>query len=180
VEIRYTLTIPEFKEAYGAVLRRASFRHRFYYWNYTWMGLTIGLVLLGLAVLLFGTKEPNQPLIFIWVVIAFVNLAAPWRYRGLIRRSYKMQNLDAEIVVRLDPDGVTVMRPSRDITTHYGWSAFERQIESRGMFTFCPARMQFVPVPKRAMTSEQQDEFRALLAAHISGTDAKTAAARQR
>ena len=179
MEIRYTLTIPEFKEAYGVVLRRASARYHFYYWGYTWLGATIGLLLLGLAVLLFGTKDPNQPLVFLFVVIGLINLATPWRYRGMVRRQYRMQNLDAEIFLALGSEGVTVRRPSKEITTHYGWSAFERQIESRGMFTLCPARIQFVPVPKRAMTSEQQGEFRALLAAHISGTDARTAVARQ-
>ncbi len=179
MEIRYTLTIPEFKEAYGVVMRRASARYRFYYWVYTWLGTTIGLLLLGLAVLLFGTKDPNQPLVFLFVVIGLINLVTPLRYRGMVRRHYRMQNLDLEIVLSLGSEGVTVRRPSRDITTHYGWSAFERQIESRRLFTLCPARIQFVPVPKRAMTSEQQVEFRALSAAHISGTDARPAAVRQ-
>lgn len=175
MEIRYTLTIPEFKEAYGVVLRHAGARYRFYYWNYTWLGLTVGLVLLFLAVLLFGTRDPNQPLVFLLVVIAVANLSAPWRYRGLIKRNFRMQNLDAEISLSLATEGVTVRRLRRDITTHYGWSAFERQIESKGMFTLCPARLHFLPIPKRTMTPEEQEAIRVLLAAHIPASVPQTA-----
>jgi hypothetical protein len=167
VEIRYTLTIPEFKEAYGVMLRRASAYYRFYYWSVTWLGLLIGFVLLFLALLLFSVPNPNQPLVFLLVVIAVVNILAPLRHRGTIRRNYRMQHLNGEILVSAGADGMTVARMNKDIATRYGWTAIEQSAESKKTLVLFPTRLQFVPIPKRAMTPEQQTEFRALVAAHI-------------
>jgi hypothetical protein len=152
VEIRYTLTIREFKEAYGVMLRQASFRYRFYYWNFTWLGLSLGMFLLGLVLLILCTPNANQPLLFLLTVIALANMFAPLRYRGLIRRNYRMQNLGSEISVALGPEGVTVRRTNKDITTRYGWSAIERFSESKDVLVLFPTRLQFIPIPKRVMT----------------------------
>lgn len=174
MEIRYTLTIGEFKEAYGVMLRRASAYYHFYYWSVTWLGPLIGVVLLSLALLLFSIPHPNQPLVFLLVVIAVVNILAPLRHRGTIRRNYRMQNLNGEISVSAGADGMTVRRMNKDIATRYGWTAIERHFESKNMFVLFPTRLQFVPIPKRAMTAEQQSEFRALVAAHgLNGTDSR-------
>ncbi len=167
METHYTLTIPEFKEAYGVMWRQASLRHRFQYWYFTWLGLLLGLYILGLAVFLFSVPNPNQPFVLLLVVVALVGISGPWRYRKLIKRNYKMQNLDTELAVAADSEGITVTRANKDALTRYGWTAIERHVESKNMLVLFPARLQFIPIPKRAMTPEQQAEFRALVAAHI-------------
>jgi hypothetical protein len=173
MEIRYTLTIPEFKEAYGVMWRQASLRHRLNYWYFTWLGLLMGLWILLMSVLLYSVPNPNRPFVLLLVVAALIGISSPWRYRRLIKRNYKMQNLGTELAVSMNSEGITVTRANRDAVTRYGWTAIERHFESKNMFVLFPTRLQFVPIPKRAMTAEQQAEFRALVAAHVSNIGAR-------
>jgi hypothetical protein len=177
MEIRYTLTIPEFKEGYGMMWRQASFRHRINYWYFTWLGLVMGLWILLMALVLFGTPHPNQPFVLLLAVFGLAAVSTPWRYRGLIRRNYRLQNLNTELSVSANSEGITVKRANKDAVSHYGWTAIERFVQSKNLFILFPGRLQFIPVPKRAMPPEQQQEFRALLEAHIPAAGPRNRAA---
>lgn len=169
MEIRYVMTLEEFKESYSLMLRNASWHHRFCYWYWSWLGLVIGLWILLMVALLLMTGGPDMALLAILVVVAVLGLLAPWRYRGIIRRNFRLQKLDGEILIVAGPDGVEATRLSRDMRSRYGWPAIERLRESKNMFVLFPSRLQFIPIPKRAMTAEQHNEFRALVAAHVPG-----------
>ena len=47
---------------------------------------------------------------------------------------------------------------------------------SATMFVLLPNKRQFIPLPKRAMTEQQQQELRALIAAHLPGSSSPPAA----
>jgi hypothetical protein len=73
---------------------------------------------------------------------------------------------------------VHVKRAMRDAETRYGWSAIEKSSESGNLILLFPNKVQFIPVPKRAMTPAQAGELRALIAANVQGAAAQPMAGR--
>ena len=167
MEIRYTLTLDEFKEAYSLMLRNASFRHRFCYWQFTWLGPVLGIWILAMMLILLFSKDPNWPMLLILAIIGIVSLAAPLRYRRSLRRSFRLQKLDAELMLNLDSSGIDARRIGKDMDSHYGWTAMEGLRESKNLYVLFPSRLLFIPIPKRALPPDREPEIRALFESHF-------------
>ena len=172
MEIRFVLTPEEYTEGYRAMLRSGTVRYRIFSYLYSWPGVVIGLILIaqGSLLLYFGTGLGGN---IAWVVaMAFlamgvVLVAIPFRIVSMMRRLHRLQDLGKEIIVTVGADGVHTKRVARDAEARFGWSAIEKSGESKSLILLFPTRVQFIPIPKRAMTPAQADELRALIAANV-------------
>jgi hypothetical protein len=169
VEIRFTLTVGEFREAYGLMLRNSTFQCKLSYWFRRWLGPVLGLWILGCAMII-RAGNGSFALVLVLFLVGTAALVAPFRFRVMLAKLFRLQKLDQEISLNVDSEGLVIKRVTRDADTRYGWSAIERCLESKGLIVLFPSKVQFIPLPKRAMTAEQQQEFRALLAAHVPGS----------
>jgi YcxB-like protein len=167
MEIRYTLTIPEFQEGYFVMLRNSTWRYRIFRWQFTWLGPLMGAFLIGRGSWLLLGSGTQVPWAILSFAIGLLGLSAPVRLRSSIRRQFRLGGLDQEIAMNLGSGGISIKRVSRDAESHYGWSAIEKVIESQRLITLLPNKVQFIPIPKRAVRPEQLQELRALLAEHV-------------
>ena len=176
MEIRYTLTLGEFREGYLIMLRSSTWRYRLFAWQFTWLGPLLGVFLVAMAILTFLLGGDQK----IWAILVFsialLALSAPLRLRSSIKRQFRLQKLEDGIVLAVSAQDVTLSRQNRDAETRYGWSALERADESKTLFLLFPHRLAFIPVPKRALTPEQEQEMRSLVATHIPGASLKPSA----
>jgi hypothetical protein len=185
VEIRYTLAFEDYAEANRLLLLNTTLRRKVSYYLFVRFGLWYGIPLLGLAaagflVILYAPGYAMNELVGSAVAIAAwagaIGIISQVAYRMKLKRLYKEQKLAREISLRADEGGVFVARIDGTSETRFAWPAFDKAVESEQAFVLFPSLRMFLPVPKRAMTPEQQQEFRALLAAHLPGAGVPVAA----
>jgi hypothetical protein len=168
MEIRCTLTIKDYSAGNSLMLRNSGFGRRLGYWQATWLGPLMGVWLFCVGFVLIYPKLADPWMAAVVFVVGLVAFSAPLRYRRLLRKRFAMQKLDTELLVTASSAGIEVKRESRDAETRYGWSAIEKQMETEELFVLFPNMVQFLPIPKRVMTPEQQQEFRGLIAASMA------------
>lgn len=185
MEIRYTLTLEDYTE--GNRLRALSTTpgRKLKYYVFVRFGLLIG-VLSFLAMIGVSLVRPLQTGSFavvsnfaigvlIWVGI--VCAVSPLTYRRRLKRSFREQKLPCEVSLLTTESGITITQTDGTSEGRLNWSAFDRGSETQRIFALFPNVRQFVAVPKRAMTPEQQVEFRDLISRHVRGFAATTVAA---
>ncbi|HTV16331.1 MAG TPA: YcxB family protein [Acidobacteriaceae bacterium] len=172
MQIPFVLTPEEYAEGYRAMLRAGTLRYRIYSRLYSWPAVVTGLVLVALGSLLlyFGTSPGgNVDLIVAMALLTMgvLLVAIPFRLVSMMRRLHRLQDLNLEITVTVGADGVHTRRATRDAETRFGWSAIAKSGESKNLILLFPSRVQFLPIPKRALTPAQADELRGLIAANV-------------
>jgi hypothetical protein len=167
LEIRYTLTISEFNEGYFVLLRNSTWRHRFFRWQFSWLGPLLGAILIGLGLLLLLDGEKQYVWAFLFFVFGLAMLITPLRLRSSIRSQFRLAGLDQEIAMSLDSDRISIKRVGRDAESHYGWSAIEKHVESQHLITLLPNKVQFIPIPKRVLSPEHLQELRRLVSEQV-------------
>lgn len=173
MELRFVLTLKEFGEGYRTLLGNTTWRHRLLLWTYTWLGVALGLFIIGCESLVILAGGEDVAFVALLLFFGALGLSAPIRFRFMIRRQFRLQNLEKEIAISAGTDGLVVRRLNRDAETRFGWSSIEKQRETANLFVLFPSKVQFLPIPRRAMTQEQQQEFLALLAAHGLGSGSR-------
>ncbi len=106
MEIRFTLTAKEFRDAYGLMLRNSILRYKFHYWVYTWLGPVMGLIIIGCGTLLLFVAGVDVPLLIILLAFGVLALSAPLRFRRGVRKQFRLANLDQEISVTVNVRGI--------------------------------------------------------------------------
>jgi YcxB-like protein len=178
MEIRYVLTPEEYREGYLTMLRGATMRYRVASWLYAWPGVVVGLCLVGAGSWMLYSRGPGDLIIPVALLAVGVALVAlPVRLQSTLRRLHRLQDLSREIHLTADPESLHVRRAMRDAETRYGWTAIEKSGESRNLILLFPNKVQFIPVPKRALTPVQMDELRAMIAANVRGAASQPTAA---
>lgn len=84
MEIRYTLTLDEFREGYGLMLRNTTFQHRLSYWFRSWLGPVLGLWILCCAFVILAGNG-SFALVLVLCVVGVAALVAPLRFRMTLR-----------------------------------------------------------------------------------------------
>lgn len=159
VEISYHLTVDDYRQGYKAFRRRTTFSRLAYYFAYACFFLIVASALL----LSFAGRDKSFRNLFpLWAAAAFCGYVlwyCPYRVASkMIKGSpsaalpHTVDVSDSGLYVRTS---ASEARLSWDLII--GWAEVER------VFALFPSPIMFLPVPKRAMTGEQQDEFRALL-----------------
>lgn len=173
MEIRYTLTLEDYCEGNRVRAVSTTSGRKLKYYVFVRFGLLIG-VLSFLAVIGLSAIRPLQTDsrlavmsngaigVLIWVGI--VCMISPFTYRSRIKRSFREQKLPCEVSLLAMDSGVTITQADGTSEGRFNWSAIERGAETQRMFVLFPNVRQFVAIPKRVMTPEQQVEFRNLVA----------------
>ena len=185
MEIRFTLTMDDYREGNRLWHLNSTLRRKINYYLFVRFGYWIGTPLFCVALILFFANlfaPPHQMGAAASGVMAaagwvgLICIVSPFIYRRTVARSFREQKLTTERILTADDSGIHVARTDGAMESRMGWTAFDKAIESDSIFALFPNLRTFVPVPKRAMTSEQQQELRALLAAHVPGACAPVAA----
>jgi len=85
----------------------------------------------------------------------------------MVRKSYKKEESGMHLRVLIEDDRVETERADGMTFGRYSWSAFSAFLEGPNTFALYLNPMQFILVPKRVMTSEQQREFLAVVSLKI-------------
>lgn len=90
MEIRYTLTISEFNEGYFVLLRNSTWRHRFFRWQFSWLGPLLGAIMIGLGLLLLLDGEKQYFWAFLFFAFGLAMLITPLRLQSSIRSQFRL------------------------------------------------------------------------------------------
>jgi YcxB-like protein len=178
VEIRYTFTLDDYKEGNRLFLRHTTLWRKINYYLFARYGTAFGIPLFCVAATFFilnlraPTYRMGPAVATFTAVIAWVGailIISPAIYRKKLARYFREQKLPVERILTADSTGVVITRADGAAQARTNWSMFDKGVESATLFVLFQNLRQFIPVPKRAMTPEQQNEFRALLGAHVPG-----------
>lgn len=179
MEIRYTITLEDYREGNRLWLLHSTFPRKLNYLLFVRSGFWVGLPLFCIALILFfvNLTEPRYPfggavsgIIAAAAWIGAICVICPLVYRRKTARSFREQKLACERILKADDSGIFVARTDGTSESRLTWAAFDKAVESDETFVIFPNLRTFVAIPRRAMTAEQQQEFRALLAAHVPGS----------
>jgi len=163
MEITYTLTADDYRQCLRAYRNRQFFTRWFWRLLYTAIFLCIVVPLLFLVIGRHQEFRQLQPLFIIGVIWAALFLYSPYRMGNrLIKGSPGAREpRTAEIT------GAGIHSRSALTETTLAWGTFVDAREGPRVFTLFLSPISFIPIPKRAMTEAQQEEFRVLLKQHV-------------
>lgn len=183
MEIRYTPTVEEFREANLIALVNKGGLLKLKYDLYVRWAFVAGpiLIVCGLFLVWQGVHYGvDAMLLILFFAITFGGgvgmLFNPWWYRRKVRRLFAERKGQTELIYSADDSGFSCMRADGASEGRANWSVFEKAVETPNIFALFPNRGQCVYLAKRAMTPEQQSELRALVAAHIPDAGRPSAA----
>jgi hypothetical protein len=168
VEFSYTISLEEFAEA--STLSRMSTDKR---WRdlvmTSWRGVVVLLLVFAFSLTISQIRGWGQAWIISTMVILYalimihLNIICP----RLVRGGYEKQKSGFNFRVWIDEMGVTGERSDATAAGRHLWGAFHGYLEGERTFVLYLNQYKFVIIPKRAMTSEQCNELRVLLGAHL-------------
>jgi YcxB-like protein len=133
----------------------------------TWAApaFAVGALVAGIGLLFQSGSATGPPLacFAFSAVMVWVRVSYPLK----LKRYYKQQKLGSQLEVQADAEAIHLQRQDGLAETRYSWPLFDGWFESGEQFTLFPNQRTFIPVPKRVLAPEQQNELRALLTAHI-------------
>ena len=92
----------------------------------------------------------------------------PLLFRRKMKTLYKQQELHREWIIELSDEGIHSTVPGLS-DSRLEWSYFNGFVETPELFVMSrKLRPVFISLPKRLLTSAEQDELRVLLAAHLA------------
>jgi len=164
VEISYILTRDDYVEGFRAFRARTAYSR--------WVNRisrVCFVLLLALALFLsfighdksFHNLFPLWALLALWVYIL-------WGCPYYVAHKMMKGRPSAPLVHTLDISESGLSSRTSVSESRLTWDVFVGWEEVEGVFSLFPSPISYYPVPKRAMTSDQMDEFRALLRAKLS------------
>jgi len=183
MEIRYTATLENFIEANRVMLLHRSGLVRLKYQIYVQYAYLIGplLAAAGLWALLTTARHSSEglrhPIGFV-VSLAMLGGGIGWLFNPMWHR-HKLASIfnrrrgPHDCILSANETGISSARMDGAAEGRVDWSMFEKSAETESCFVLLLVGGQGIPIPKRAMTLEQQEEFRVLLAAHGLGSGSR-------
>jgi hypothetical protein len=174
VELQYTITLEEFIEG-SKLWAKAVERKRRTSLFESWRGLVYLVFLLATGLLIVQLRGWALA----WALISLVGISAiSIVFQQLIcprlfRSGYEEQKPGLSLRIVIGEAGVESERAGGEASGRCRWTAFTRYLEAENTFVLYLNRLQFMIIPKRAMTPEQQQEFRLLLAPHIASAGSR-------
>lgn len=170
MEIRYTVSPEEFAEACQQLGNSAERTRRDAYFK-TWRGPVLLLFCFSVGVLAIQWRGP---VLLVGPLILIAGYGLAFAYRRFVcprvhRKSYERQKQGSPLRVIISADGIESRTEDGLREGKVLWPAIMRVAESRQSFVIFFNEVQFQILPKRAMTEEQLNELRLLLATHVPG-----------
>jgi hypothetical protein len=163
VEISYQLTEDDYRQGYKAFRRRTAFSR----WSIR-IGRACFVLLLASAVLL-SLRGPNKSfsnLFPLWGLLAFwawIIWGCPYYIARKMMKGSRNASLPHTLIVS---DNGLSSRSSMS-ESKVTWDLLVGWVEVERVFSLFPSAVSYYPIPKRAMTDSQQNEFRILLQTKI-------------
>jgi YcxB-like protein len=166
MEISYQLTEDDYRQGYKAFRRRKTFS--------LW-ATRIGWVLLFLALAealfasifgFFGFDRSLPDLALLWGLVAFWAYCLWYAPRYAARKMMKgSPSASLPHTAQMSEDGLYFRTSAGE--SRLTWNLIIGWVEVERVFALFPSPLTFFPIPKRAMTDQQQDELRSLLKNNI-------------
>jgi len=163
MEISYQLTEDDYRQGYKAFRRRRTFS--------LWAA-RIGWVLLFLAlaeslfVSISGFDRSFPNLALLWGLVAFWAYCLWYAPRYAARKMIKgSPGASLPHTAQMSEDGMYFRTSAGE--SRLKWNLIIGWVEVERVFALFPSPLTFFPIPKRAMTDQQQDELRSLLKNNI-------------
>lgn len=167
MEIQYVVTFQEFVEAASqGALAAARKRNDLYFQS--WRGVVLLIFLLATGLLI---SQWRGPVLLVAPLLLIVYFGLAYLYRRIFcprvfRRRYEELKVGLDLRCRISEQGIESETIDGLRFGRLLWPAFLWQIESENTFVLYLNSLQFLIVPKRAMTPQQLEEFRTF-AAHV-------------
>jgi hypothetical protein len=163
MEISYQLMEDDYRQGYKAFRRRKAFS----LWA-TRIGW--GLLFVALAEALFisisGFGRSFPILALLWGFVAFWAYCLWYAPRYAARKMIKgSPSASLPHTAQMSEDGLYFRTSAGE--SRLTWSLIIGWVEVERVFALFPSPLTFFPIPKRAMTDQQQDELRSLLKNNI-------------
>jgi hypothetical protein len=164
VEISYQLTKDDYRQGFKAFRKRTTLSR----WTNLIAVAAFFITLASALVLSFFGRDKSFPNLFpLWAILAFW----AWFVWGCpYYVAHKMikgsRNASLPHTVNISESGlysVTLVAETR-----FTWDLIVGWVEAERVFALFPSSISYFPIPKRAMTNDQQNELRTLLQAKIS------------
>ena len=157
MEICYQLTEDDFRQGYRAVRRRTR--------RQLWLNRIsyVVLVLVFAMAVLVSTFDRSLPILtLLWGVTAF-GIWSLWYGPRYLAKKMIRGSPSASLPHTLDISERGLYFQTSASESRLAWDLITGWAEADRVFALLPSLATFVPIPKRAMTHEQQIELRTLL-----------------
>jgi hypothetical protein len=163
MEISYQLTEDDYRQGYKAFRRRKTFS--------LW-ATRIGWVLLflvlaeALFISISGSDRSFPNLALLWGLVAFWSYCLWYAPRYAAGKMIKgSPSASLPYTAQMSEDGLYFRTSAGE--SRLTWNLIIGWVEVERVFALFPSPLTFFPIPKRAMTDQQQDELRSLLKNNI-------------
>ena len=159
MEISYQLTEDDYRQGYAAFRRRTKLslwlRRLSYAVFYLVLALTVFVIFFS-ADRSFSTLFPLLFFVVFWVCCI-------WYSPRYVARKMIKGSPSASLphTAEISENGLRFRTP--DSESRLGWDLIVGWAEAERVFALFPSPVMFFPIPQRAMTSQQESEFRDLL-----------------
>ena len=159
MEISYKLTEDDYRQGYKAFRRRKTFS----LWA-TRIGYVCLFLVLATALLesIFGPDRSFPNLALLWGLAAFWSYCLWYAPRYAARKMITgSPSASLPHTMDISEDGLHSRTSAGE--SRLAWNLFIGWVEVDRVFALFPSPLTFFPIPKRAMSSEQQEELRSIL-----------------
>jgi hypothetical protein len=160
VEATYTVTEKQFTEAAAAYCKPIARKYPGYIWLQIALGSFVGLT--------FATTLSNP----VWLNVALLTtllavfVTQQWRKKAVpVYQASAYAEYNEQVSVQFDEEGVHTEKSGRS-KAWMAWPLFTGWMETEHMF-IVGMGLSWIPVPKAAFSSLQQDELRTLFISRI-------------
>jgi hypothetical protein len=159
MEISYQLTEDDYRQGYKAFRRRTT--------KSLWLirvahASFILILAVALFVSIFGPDRSFPNLALLWGLAAFWSYCLWYAPRYAARKMIKgSPSASLPHTMDISEDGLHSRTSAGE--SRLAWNLFIGWVEVDRVFALFPSPLTFFPIPKRAMSSEQQEELRSIL-----------------
>jgi YcxB-like protein len=163
MEIFYQLTRDDYSQGFKAFRRRTTYSRWVNRISYVSFFLVVAVALL---LSFFGRDKSFSNLSPLWIIVA-VWAYVSWycRYRVANKMVKGSPSATLPHTVNISESGLHSRTSAAE--TRITWEVIVGWAEVERVFALFPSPLSFFPIPKRAMTDEQQSEFRTLLQSKV-------------
>jgi len=164
MEISYTLTRDDYIEGFKAFRARTAYSRWVNRISHVCFAL---LVAIALFLSFMGHDKSLRNLFPLWALLAFW-VYIIWGCPYYVAHKMMKGSPSAPLVHTLDISESGLSSRTSVSESRFTWDVFMGWTEVEGVFSLFPSPISYYPVPKRAMTDDQRNEFRTLLQAKVS------------
>ena len=164
MEVSYQLTEDDYRQGYKAFRRRTTYSLWLSRISYASFFLILAV---ALFVSIFGPDRSFPSLALLWGLVAFWTCCLWYAPRRVARKMITgSPSASLPHTVDMSEDGLHFRTSASE--SRLTWNLITGWAEADRVFALLPSPISFLPIPKWAMTHDQQGELRTLLQQKVS------------